>query len=192
MKNQSNISRRNFLGTASLVALGGSLLSFTRVEEFLPLNETSDLKLWSEFSAEEIKLIEKSARAKICIEIESGSCAEKILLTTIRSFKKPDKLVSFAASFGGGIKRGDLCGMLTGAFMSIGFAAERLIMDKEQRPVWVKEKTDELWDWWEELAPIHCSDLRLLYASSDKAAHTANFNRMLQRVALKLDEMFIA
>ena len=192
MKNQSNISRRNFLGTVSLVALGGSLLSFTRVEEFLPLNETSDLKLWSEFSAEEIKLIEKSARAKICIEIESGSCAEKILLTTIRSFKKPDKLVSFAASFGGGIKRGDLCGMLTGAFMSIGFAAERLIMDKEQRPVWVKEKTDELWDWWEELAPIHCSDLRLLYASSDKAAHTANFNRMLQRVALKLDEMFIA
>lgn len=191
MKKPLTISRRKFVGSASILALGTSLVSFNRVEKEFKSGIIPERKLWDEFNSEEKKLIAESERAKIIIEIEDMSCAERVLLATIRSFRKPDRLVSFAASFGGGIKRGDLCGMLTGGFMSIGFAADRLIKKKELRPAWITEKTNELWQWWEDLAPIHCSELRPLYAKNDRTVHSANFNRMLQRVALKLDELFV-
>jgi C_GCAxxG_C_C family probable redox protein len=190
MKHVSEISRRRFLGSASALALGTSLLSFKSIENLdtesiSPINE-----LWSDLSGEEKLKIESSARAQYIVTIDGKSCAEKVLQTTLNSYKKPEELVSFAASFGGGMKKGDLCGMLTGGFMSIGFAADILIEEKDERPDWVKDRTNEFWDWWEERAPKHCEDLKPLYARKNKGEHLANFNNMLQRVALKLDEMF--
>ena len=190
-KEDYTLSRRNFLGRASLLAFGGSLIPLTNYGAYNPGAISGAGDLWSELSPEEKKLAEKSKRAKTIIEIENRSCAERVLLTTIRSFKKPDKLVSFAASFGGGIKKGDLCGLLTGGFMSIGFASERLIKDEKARADWVKDKTNDLWAWWEERVPKHCEDLRPLYANKDSVVHSANFNHMCQRLALKLDEMFV-
>jgi len=187
------ISRRNFLVKTTLITLGSSILGLGNTYASHRKLLTDKNKLWDEFSPEEKKQIEQSKMAKIALEIEGGSCAEKVLLTTIRYFKKPDRFVSFASSFGGGIRKGDLCGMLTGGFMSIGFASERLIRkDEEKRSLWVREKTDEFWEWWLNRAPRHCNELRPCYANEDRSIHAANFNRMLQRVALKLEEMFEA
>ncbi len=187
------ISRRKFLARASLITIGSSLFGMDSANAWMPQISTDEKKLWEEFSADEKNRILKSKMAGIAMEIEGGSCAEKVLLTTIRYFKKPDRFVSFASSFGGGIRKGDLCGMLTGGFMSIGFASERLIRkDEEKRSLWVREKTDKYWEWWLDRAPRHCNELRPLYANADRSIYTANFNRMLQRVALKLEEMFEA
>lgn len=187
----SSVSRRKFVGSASLLALGATFVSFNRAFAGFESRLSLERKLWDEFSADEIEKISRSKMAGIAMEIEGGSCAEKVLLTTIRYFRKPDRFVSFAASFGGGLRKGDLCGMLTGGFMSIGFASERIFKkDVEKRSEWVGEKTNEFWSWWLERAPRHCSELRPCYANEDRSIHTANFNRMLQRVALKLEEMF--
>ena len=188
-----SISRRNFLVKASLIAGGSSIYGMRTLMASQADVLIEEKKLWDKFSAEEKEKISKSKMAAIALEIEGGSCAEKVLLTTIRYFRKPDRYASFAASFGGGIRKGDLCGMLTGGFMSIGFAAERLFRkDEEKRSVWVKEKTAEFWSWWMERAPKHCNELRPCYADQDREVYSANFNRMLQRVALKLEEMFVA
>ncbi len=187
------ISRRKFIAKASLITIAGSIFGMGTADAWMTQVSTDEKKLWDEFSADEKNRILKSKMARIAMEIEGGSCAEKVLLTTIRYFKKPDRFVSFASSFGGGIRKGDLCGMLTGGFMSIGFASERLIRkDEEKRSLWVREKTDEFWEWWLNRAPRHCNELRPCYANEDRSIHTANFNRMLQRVALKLEEMFEA
>jgi hypothetical protein len=187
------ISRRKFLVKASLITIAGSLFGISTADASRTQFSLAEKKLWDEFSADEKDRILKSKMARIAMEIEGGSCAEKVLLTTIRYFKKPDRFVSFASSFGGGIRKGDLCGMLTGGFMSIGFASERLIKkDEEKRSLWVRTKTDEYWEWWLNKAPRHCNELRPCYANEDRSIYTANFNRMLQRVALKLEEMFEA
>ena len=187
------ISRRKFLAKASLITIAGSLFGINTEDASRTQLFSEEIKLWDEFSADEKNRILNSKMAGIAMEIEGGSCAEKVLLTTIRYFRKPDRFVSFASSFGGGIRKGDLCGMLTGGFMSIGFASERLFRkDEEKRSLWAKEKTDEFWGWWLNRAPRHCNELRPYYANEDRSVHTANFNRMLQRVALKLEEMFEA
>ena len=185
MKKYLTFSRRSFISTASVLAVGGSILSFRRPDELLSVSKTGKRHLWDELNPEEIKLIEQSQRAQNIVKIEGMSCAQKVLLSTIRSFDKPDELVNFAASFGGGIKREDLCGMLTGGFMSIGLASDILFEDKEKRTLFVNEATAEYWNWWEELAPIHCSKLKPRY-SPDRE----KYNLMLQRVALKMDELF--
>ena len=176
---------------ASLLSASGSLLTINGVKAILPVfTDPAEKKLWDEFSPGEKKQIQESKMAKIALEIEGGSCAEKVLLTTVKYFRKSDRYASFAASFGGGIRKGDLCGMLTGGFMSIGFASERLFRkDEEKRALWVKEKTEEFWAWWLVRAPKHCDELRPCYADKDREIYSANFNRMLQRVALKLEEM---
>ena len=184
MKKQLSFSRRNFISAASVFALGTTMMSFRKNPNLLSVPETDKKNLWDKFTAEEKKLIEDSRMAKSIIEIESGSCAEKVLLTSLRFFDKPDELVCFAASFGGGIKHGDLCGMLTGGFMSIGLAADNLYKDDGKRSTFVREATREFLEWWEELAPCHCNELKPKYVGDSE-----NFNRMLQRVALKLEDM---
>jgi len=184
MNNKSSFSRRNFLGTASLLALGGLFTSFKETSALIPAIKTGEVKLWDEFTREEKRGIEKSRMAKIIVEIEGGSCAEKVLLAALRFFDKPDEMACFAASFGGGIQRYDLCGLLTGGFMSIGMAADILYEEQEKRSAFVRDATRKYWEWWEERAPYHCYELRLRYSWDPE-----NFNRMLQRVALKLEEL---
>ncbi len=184
MKNHSSFSRRNFISAASVLALGGTMMSFKKAPNLLPIPKTDKRKLCDEFTKEEKKLIENSRMAKSIIEIEGGSCTEKVLLVSLRFFGKPDELVCFAASFGGGIQHYDLCGMLTGGFMSIGLAAEVLYKDKDERSAFVKDATREYWEWWEEHAPCHCYELKPKYTWDSE-----NYNRMLQRVALKLEDM---
>ena len=107
------ISRRKFLVKASLITIAGSLFGVSAADASCTQYSSAEKKLWDEFSADEKNRILKSKMAGISMEIEGGSCAEKVLLTTIRYFKKPDRFGSFASSFGGGIRKGDLCGMLT-------------------------------------------------------------------------------
>jgi hypothetical protein len=185
MKKHSTFSRRNFLSSASMLALGGTLMSFKKAQNLIPVPDTDNRRLWDDFTKEEKKLIENSGMAKIIVEIEGGSCAEKVLLTSLRFFDRPDELACFAASFGGGIRHYDLCGMLTGGFMSIGLAADVLFEEKAERSAFVGDATREYWDWWEEHAPCHCYELKPKYSWNPE-----NFNKMAQRVALKLEDMF--
>lgn len=184
MKKQLSFSRRNFISVASVFALGGTMMSFKKNPNLLSVPETDKKNLWDKFTPEEKKLIEDSRMAKSIIEIENGSCAEKVLLASLRFFGKPDELVCFAASFGGGMKHSDLCGMLTGGFMAIGLAVNILYKDKEERSAFVGDATREFWEWWEERAPCHCNELKPKYTGDSE-----NFNKMLQRVALKLEDM---
>jgi len=186
MKTNSSYSRRNFLSTASLALLGSTMVSLKKPSESIEILNPDSKRLWDEFTREEKKLIEKCERAQSIVQIKEMSCAEKVLLSTVRSFRKPDKLACFAASFGGGIQRYDLCGMLTGGFMSIGLAGEELYTDPEQRSAFVRKATREYWEWWEAYAPIHCHELRPRYSWDPDG-----YNRMLQRVALKLDEVLV-
>ena len=148
MKNQSLFSRRNFISAASVLALGGTMMSFKKVPNLLPIPNTDKKRLWDEFTKEEKKLIEKSRMAKSIIEIKDRSCAEKVLLASLMFFFKTDELVCFAARLGGGIQHYDLCGMLKGCFMSIGHAAEVFFKDKIERSAFVKYSTIEYWEWW--------------------------------------------
>ena len=185
MEKQTSCRRRTFITTASIVALGGLLTSFKKSSNLISALKPGELKLWDEFTREEKRGIEKSRMAKSIVEIEGGSCAQKVLLNTLRFFDKPDELACFAASFGGGIQRYDLCGMLTGGFMSIGLAADIIYEDQEKRSAFVRDATRIYWEWWEELAPCHCYELRPRYSWDPE-----NYNRMLQRVALKLEGLF--
>jgi hypothetical protein len=161
------------------------MISFKRAPEPLIIDNPDNKRLWDEFSKDEKKKIERSKRARSIILIEGKSCAEKVLLSTVRSFGRPDEMACFAASFGGGIQRYDLCGMLTGSFMSIGLAGDVLYENEEERSEFVRKATREHWDWWESYAPIHCHELRPRYSWDPEG-----YNRMLQRVALRLDELF--
>jgi hypothetical protein len=184
MKNKSTFTRRSFISTASALALGGTMMSFKNAPNLLPVPETDKKRLWDELTRQEKKLIEDSRMAKIIVEIEGRSCAERALLASLRFFGKPDELVCFAASFGGGIHHYDLCGLLTGGFMSIGLAADILYQDKKERSAFVTGATREYWEWWEERAPFHCYELKPKYSWDPE-----NFNRMVQRIALKMENM---
>ena len=184
MKTKLSCSRRNFLSTASLALIGTTVMSFRKPSDDIDIVNPDQKRLWDELTREEKKLIEQSERARSIVKIEGKSCAEKVLLSSLRSFGKPDELACFAASFGGGIQRYDLCGMLTGSFMSIGLVGDVLYDNAEERSAYVKKTTREQWEWWETYAPIHCHDLRPRYSWDPEG-----FNRMLQRVALRLDEV---
>jgi len=78
MKDQSSFSRRNFLGTASLLALGGLFTSFKETSSLIPAVKTGEVKLWDEFTREEKRAIEKSRMAKIILEIEGGAAHRRL------------------------------------------------------------------------------------------------------------------
>jgi len=106
-----------------------------------------------------------------------------MVISALRITGRPDELVNAAACFGGGIQHYDLCGLLTGGFMSIGFTSGNF-SDNKEKSEFVKKATRSYWQWWEERAPKHCFELRPKY-SWDKE----NYKRMIQRVACKVEEL---
>lgn len=180
MGNSGNYNRRKFIRSFSELFVGSCLLTGRSYFQ----SDDNKRHLWSQFSEEEKKLIEASSMANNILDYpEKGfSCASSILSSAITYLGKCDEISHTASSFGGGIGRGDLCGLLTGGHMAIGVCAGMIHNDIKQRQGYAREISNKYWDWWESLAPIHCKELHPKY-------DTDGFNRVLQRVAVKLEEL---
>lgn len=147
-------------------------------------NKNDVTNLWDDLSDEEKQLIQSSEMAKYILNYpkQGFSCAGSILSSSLKFLEKNEEISHAASSFGGGIGHGDLCGLFTGAHMAIGISAGIVHKDVKERQKYAKEVSAKFWDWWESKAPIHCKELRSQYDS-------AGFARMLQRVALQVEEL---
>jgi len=112
------------------------------------------------------------------------SCAGMILLVSLRYLGKPEEWVHAAAAFGGGMGRGDLCGLLSGGMMAIGFASGMLNPDDlKALHRDAREWSNIYWDWWQQWGPVHCRTLKNQYKGPDE------FLRMGKRVAVKIESL---
>ena len=62
---------------------------------------------------------------------QNYSCAESLLMVSLRSLGKPEEWVWAASGFGGGMYKRDLCGFLTGGIIALGFASGMLKMPRK-------------------------------------------------------------
>ena len=161
-----NISRRKFIAASTGLFAGSALL------KAMPPYSFSSQQLKDELSEEELKLVEQSSMAKELKDYfhEGYSCAESLLMVSLRYLNKPEELVWAAAGYGGGLGHKDLCGFLTAGVMGIGFAAGSLKKDGEEAKDWCSKKVKEYWKWWKENAPLHCEDIRTPGSSSKRCA----------------------
>jgi C_GCAxxG_C_C family probable redox protein len=173
-------SRRGFLGcisgfmaAAGLEAAGQSVL-----------DKPPEKGLYDTLIPEEEKVINASEIAKEIEKLptQGFSCAESILLATLKYLKKPEDYVHAAASFGGGMGHYDLCGLLTGGFMALGIAAGTYHSDRKKMKAQAGKMTKEYWKWWQSWAPLHCYQLRTRY---DRFGYI----NMTRRVAAKVEEL---
>ena len=181
-KFDSEWSRRHFLSSVPCVLVGGSL--FDLVQDSTQEKKDGSL-LSSPFSVKEKRRLKNSTMAQDIISFpgKGYSCAESSFIVGLRYLKQPEKCVNAAAAYGGGIGRGDLCGLLTGGVMALGVAAGVLHADRSAMKDHVKGTVDEYWKWFSSMAPIHCEDLRI------QCRDRENSIRMYQRVAAKLETL---
>lgn len=173
-------NRRKFVKTFSGLFIGAHLLS----RKGHSFDNHEKRNLWDEFTDEEKELIKSSAMAADILNYPKRgfSCAGSILSASLRFLGQSEEISHVASSFGGGIGRSDLCGLLTGGHMAIGVSAGMIHKEVRERQKYSREMSNKFWEWWESLAPIHCRELRPKY---DKDG----YSRMIQRVALKVEEL---
>ena len=161
MKRPDNelLPRRGFLAASSLLMLGTPLVGFAQPE---PRETASGKDLPDELTPEETRQVEASVMGRaFASRFGHGySCAESSLGAGLELLGKPEELVWAAAGFGGGLQHKDLCGLLTGSIMSIGFAAGMVEGERKQKSQYRREAVNELWDWWIARAPLHCLAIR--------------------------------
>jgi len=120
-------------------------------------------------SAEEWAAAQKSPMA-MDLENYFGkgfSCAESMLMVSLRRLALPEDLVWAAAGFGGGLGKKDLCGFLTAGVMGLGHAAGTLEIEKKEAKKLCSKAVAEYWNWWKEAFPLHCADIRPPGSSGD-------------------------
>ena len=180
MENKTSYDRRGFIKSFSGFFIGTYLISATGSKFDMKKRK----KLWDEFSEEENKFVAKSEMAKDILNYpgQGFSCAGSILACAVKFLDKPQEISHAASSFGGGIGRSDLCGLLSGGHMAIGISAGMIHSEVKQRQKYAREISNQYWDWWESRAPIHCKELKTKY---DREGYL----RMIQRVALKIEEL---
>ncbi|UCG24022.1 MAG: hypothetical protein JSW55_18130 [Chloroflexota bacterium] len=91
-----SMPRRDFIGSASFLLLG------SRLSGLLPFSEYADRvsqELKEELSPAELKKVEKSVMAKVLQNYfgQGYSCAESLLMVSLRYLKKPEDLVWMAS-----------------------------------------------------------------------------------------------
>ncbi len=178
--NDIEYNRRQFIRSFSGLFVGAHLLSASR----FPIDDQNELHLWDTFTDKEKESIEFSSMAADILNYprQGFSCAGTIMYCALTFLGKSDEIGHAASSFGGGLGHSDLCGLLTGGHMAIGIAAGMIHEGVAQRQRYAREISNQYWDWWESLAPIHCSELRPKYDQE-------GYSRMIQRVALKVEEL---
>ena len=159
------IPRRKFITTTSGLMVGSA---FFALSSPLGLNVPFSQKVKYELSAEDLEWIEKSSMAKELNKYfgQGYSCAESIVMVSLRYLDKPEELVWAAAGFGGGLYHKDLCGFLTGGIMGIGFASSLLKKPRREAKEFCGDLVNQYWKWWESRVPLHCSEIRTKDASS--------------------------
>ncbi|MEA3421237.1 MAG: C-GCAxxG-C-C family protein [Acidobacteriota bacterium] len=154
-----NISRRAFMASASGLLVGTTAFS---MPSFLthPVQECP--KLSEELTPEELKMVNQSVMAKDMENYfgKGYSCAESLLIVSLRYLKQPEKMVWAACGYGGGMAHKDLCGFLTAGFMAIGFASGEVDMERKEAKKYCSRLINRYWDWWKITAPLHCRDIR--------------------------------
>lgn len=151
--------RREFLASVPFLMFGSRLLT---EPESAPQSSRAPQELKEELTPTELKLVENSVLAQdLKNYFHNGySCAESILMVSLKSLKKSKKLVWIASGFGGGVQHGDLCGFLTGGVMAIGLSSGKLNLGREAAKAICDQKVEEYWQWWASTAPLHCSEIR--------------------------------
>jgi hypothetical protein len=106
-----------------------------------------------------------------------------ILLVALRYLGLPEKHLDAAAVFGGGVGKRDLCGLLTGGLMAIGFAAGARYADRAEMHRVAREASNAYWEWWLTRGDLHCM------GSNTTHETTEEFVRMTQRTAVRLEQI---
>jgi len=112
-------------------------------------------------------------------------CSEMILLAALRRFGLPENHLDAAAVFGGGAGKRDLCGLLTGGLMAIGFAAGEKYADRGQVHQVGRAASNAYWDWWLTRGDLHCMGEGTTHETSEE------YVRMCQRAAVKLEAVIL-
>jgi hypothetical protein len=174
--------RREFIASASFLVLGTRLFSMSPLS-LQSAQATQEFK--EELTPEELKFVESSVMAKELKNYfgEGYSCAESLLMVSLRFLEKPEDLVWLASGFGGGLYHKDLCGFLTSGVMAIGLSAGMLKKERAEGKEHCKQKVKEYWKWWASLAPLHCSEIRKEGTSSKVC------RRLGQLAAVKIEEL---
>lgn len=152
------IPRRDFMLYAPCLMMG-SQLSETAFQH--PEVDQRPVML-EELSEKEKDLVSQSRMAAELSGFfgQGYSCAESILLISLRRLDLPEECGWAAAGFGGGMSHKNLCGFLTGGIMALGFDAGQLKTDRTEAKEDCTEKVKEYWTWWQTLAPLQCKDIR--------------------------------
>lgn len=179
---ESGWNRRRFLSAVPCLVVGGSLVDLMQEQSE---NKNDGSLLSAPFTKKEEKIIKHSVMAQDILQFPGNgySCAESSLVVGLRYLEQPESCVNAAAAFGGGIGRGDLCGLLTGGLMALGFYASVKHPERSAMKDFIRPVIDTYWKWFESMAPIHCEDLRFHCRDRDK------FLRMCQRTALRLEQL---
>jgi hypothetical protein len=140
---------------------------------------------WAPFTLEEQKAVDASVMAQDVLNYAGHGygCAECSYMVGLRYMGEPEERLSAAGVLSGGFSQGDLCGFLTGSMLAIGVAAGKLHKDRESMRAFSRPLAKEYWEWWESRGPLHCSDLRELYAGDEE------FFRVGQRAVAKLEDL---
>jgi hypothetical protein len=101
---------------------------------------------------------------------EGYSCAESILMVSLRHMGLPEDYVWAAAGFGGGLYHKNLCGFLTGGIMALGFQGGLQKGDRAEIKTACSEKVKAYWKWWQTVAPLQCGEIRPPGSSSGRCS----------------------
>jgi len=179
--------RREFIASASFLALGGKMFG---ISPFSLQSAQIAKELKEELTPEELKIMEKSVMAKD-LENYLGkgySCAESLLMISLKFLGRPEELVWIASGFGGGMYHKDLCGFLTSGVMAIGISSGMLKKERAEGKECCKQGVKQYWQWWTSMAPVHCSEIRK-EANSKEDKEYKVCTRLGQLAAVKIEEL---
>lgn len=174
--------RREFITSASFLVLGTRLFG---ISPFSLQSAQAPPELKENLTPEELKIVERSVMAKDLKNYfgKGYSCAESLLMVSLRFLEKPEDLVWLASGFGGGLYHKDLCGFLTSGIMAIGLSAGMLKKERTEAKEHCKQKVKEYWKWWTSVAPLRCSEIRKEGTSSKVC------RRLGQLATVKIEEL---
>lgn len=174
--------RRKFIASVPFLMFGSQMHS--EPESARP-SPRAYQELKEELTSAELELVKSSVLAQdLKNYFHNGySCAESILMVSLKFLKKSKKLVWIASGFGGGMQHRDLCGFLTAGIMAIGLSSGKLNMGREAAKEICKQKVKEYWQWWISTAPLHCSEIR----TENRTARTCL--RLGQLASAKIEEL---
>jgi len=158
LEKKNRFDRRDFMFSASGILAAACFGSRTGL--YTPFVQKKELAL--ELSEEESKTVERSSMAKDFMNYfgKGYSCAESILMVSLRHLDLPEDSVWAASGFGGGIGKRDLCGLLTGGIMGLGFASGTIQEERSEAKRLCSVAVDKYWKRWQSQAPLRCQDIR--------------------------------